>query len=308
VDPRSLEIIKPYLRGQDLRRWSPKWTGTWVIFARRGIDIEKYPAIKSHLEKYRPKLEPKPSSWTETEWTGRKAGSYQWFELQDPVDYWEIFESKKILYPDITWRQNFCYDDSKAFPNNTTYVIPAEDNWIIGVLNSPISWWFAWREGQHAKDEAIRYFNTFVETFPIPIPSEEQRAECDALVGKLVELANTWQSAESSILDWLKVQHEITDPSTKLQDSVALDSDAFVAEVRKARGKKNPLTAAGLRCLREEYDRTIEPARLQSAEAMQLEPRLHDLVNAAYGLTTEEIRLMWDTAPPRMPIPRPPKV
>ena len=259
LDPGSLEIIKPYLQGQDLRRWSPKWTGTWVIFARKGIDIEKYPAIKRHLEKYRAALEPKPSDWKETEWNGRKAGSYQWFELQDPVDYWEIFESKKILYPDITWRQNFCYDENKAFPNNTTYVIPAEDDWIIGVLNSPISWWFAWREGQHAKDEAIRFFNTFVETFPIPSPSEKQRAECHALVGKLIELSNTWQGTESSIADWLRIQHEITNPSTKLQDPLALDSDAFVAEVRKSRGNRNPLTAAALRGLREEYARTVEP-------------------------------------------------
>ncbi len=57
-----------------------------------------------------------------------------------------------------------------------------------------------------------------------------------------------------------------------------------------------------------EYARTIEPARSLAAEAMQLEYRLHDLVNAAYRLTPEEIRLMWDTAPPRMPIPRPASV
>ncbi len=57
--------------------------------------------------------------------------------------------------------------------------------------------------------------------------------------------------------------------------------------------------------MREEYARTIEPARLLAAEALQLEYKLHDLVNAAYGLTSDEVRLMWDTAPPRMPIPRP---
>ncbi|HKM54586.1 MAG TPA: hypothetical protein VJY33_14340 [Isosphaeraceae bacterium] len=62
---------------------------------------------------------------------------------------------------------------------------------------------------------------------------------------------------------------------------------------------------AALRGLRDEYTRTIEPARLLAAEALQLECRLHDLVNAAYGLTPDEVRLMWDTAPPRMPIPRP---
>jgi hypothetical protein len=60
--------------------------------------------------------------------------------------------------------------------------------------------------------------------------------------------------------------------------------------------------------LRDEYAATIEPARLLAEEALQREYRLHDLVNEAYGLTPEEVRLMWDTAPPRMPIPRPASV
>jgi len=92
--------------------------------------------------------------------------------------------------------------------------------------------------------------------------------------------------------DWLKVQHGIADPNNKLKDSVSLDSDAFVTEVQKARSNKNSLTAAGLRSLRNEYTRTIDPARLLVAEALQLEYRLHDLVNAAYHLTPEEVHLM----------------
>ena len=57
--------------------------------------------------------------------------------------------------------------------------------------------------------------------------------------------------------------------------------------------------------MRDEYNRTIEPARALAAETLQLERSLSDLVNQAYGLTPEEINLMWKTAPPRMPIPPP---
>ena len=66
-----------------------------------------------------------------------------------------------------------------------------------------------------------------------------------------------------------------------------------------------PLTAAGLQALRTEYTRTIEPARTLATEAQQLERRLSDLVNQAYGLTPAENALMWETAPPRMPIAPP---
>ena len=78
----------------------------------------------------------------------------------------------------------------------------------------------------------------------------------------------------------------------------------WLAEVKKAHGKKNPLTIPGLKALREEYTRTLEPMRLLVGQALQLEQQISDLVNAAYGLTPEEIDLMWKTAPPRMPVGR----
>jgi hypothetical protein len=107
------------------------------------------------------------------------------------------------------------------------------------------------------------------------------------------------------LLDWLRVEYAIEKPGNKLQTVTELDSDTWVGEVKRIRGKKLPLTAAGVQGLRDEYTRTIEPARVLAAETLKLECALSDLVNQAYGLTPEEIELMWKTAPPRMPIPPP---
>jgi hypothetical protein len=57
--------------------------------------------------------------------------------------------------------------------------------------------------------------------------------------------------------------------------------------------------------LREEYTRTIAPARALATETMKLERTLSDIVNQAYALTPAEIALMWQTAPPRMPMSPP---
>jgi hypothetical protein len=84
-----------------------------------------------------------------------------------------------------------------------------------------------------------------------------------------------------------------------------LDCEGFVAEVRKVRGKKKPLSAAALANLREEYARSIDPARALAAESLTLENEISNLVNEAYGLTPEEVALMWQTTPPRMPIAPP---
>jgi hypothetical protein len=304
-DPRSATLIKPYLRGQDIKRWTSEWVGLWMIFTRRGIDIDAYPAIKRHLSQYRDRLEPKPKGWSGGEWNGRKPGTYQWFETQDPVEYWSLFESPKLVYQDITWRANFCLDKDGTFSNNTVYFLPTADLWILAVLNSPIGWWFAWREAQHGKDEALRYFNTFLEGFPIPKPSDDQRESGETYVNRLITLTKAQQATVRDVLDWLRVEHEILEPSTKLRIPTSLDSEAFVAEVKKVRGKKIPLTLAALRSLREEHERIIVPAQAIAREAQELERAVSDLVNEAYGLTPHEDRLMWDTAPPRMPIAAP---
>ena len=80
-DSSSSEIIKPFLGGKDLKRWHVQPRDLWLIFTRRGIDIKKYPAIKTFLESFRERLEPKPKDWPKgAKWPGRKAGPYQWYK------------------------------------------------------------------------------------------------------------------------------------------------------------------------------------------------------------------------------------
>ena len=67
------------------------------------------------------------------------------------------------------------------------------------------------------------------------------------------------------MLDWLRVEYGIEKPSNKLLALTDLDSNTWVSEVKRIRGKKQPLTAAGLHALRDEYTRTIEPARALAA-------------------------------------------
>ena len=62
-DPRSDELLKPVLRGRDIRRYKADWAGYWLIDTHNGyegvpaIDVDEYPAIKEHLESYYPRLE-----------------------------------------------------------------------------------------------------------------------------------------------------------------------------------------------------------------------------------------------------------
>ena len=124
-------------------------------------------------------------------------------------------------------------------------------------------------------------------------------------VRRLIGIEFRQQQTQRTLLDWSRVEYAIEKPSNKLLVATELDSDTWVGEVKRIRGKKQPLTAAGVHALRNEYTRTIEPARALAAETLKLERTLSDLVNQAYALTPAEIQLMWKTAPPRMPVPWP---
>ena len=118
---------------------------------------------------------------------------------------------------------------------------------------------------------------------------------------RLIELTKIIGASASSILDWLHHEFGLEKAGNVLSKPQNLHADAFAAAVRKALPRSRKLSAADIQRLKEEHRQTVEPARIAAAEAQALERRLSDLVNTAYGLTPEEVRLMWTTAPPRMP-------
>ena len=141
-----------------------------------------------------------------------------------------------------------------------------------------------------------------VEKLPIAPPTDEARAEAEEAVGRLVAFTRAEQESRRAALDWLRVEYDVQKPGQKLSDFAALTGDEFVEEVRKRRPKgAGRLSPAGLKELRSGYADLATPVREARTEAAKLERRLSDLVNEAYGLTPEEVDLLWSTAPPRMP-------
>jgi type I site-specific restriction endonuclease len=155
------------------------------------------------------------------------------------------------------------------------------------------------------KDEALSPVGFRMKDLPIAEPTKAIREAAEKVVRRLIDITAHQQQTQHTLLDWLRMEYAIEKPGNKLRAVFELDSDTLVSEVKNIRGKNLPLTATGVQALREEYTRTIEPARSLASETLDLERTLSDLVNQAYGLTPEEINLMWKTAPPRMPIPPP---
>jgi hypothetical protein len=205
------------------------------------------------------------------------------------------------MYQEIQFHPCYMLDRERMLANNKVFFIPNGDLYLLGVMNSPLMWWHNWRYLPHMKDEALTPVGFLMEDLPVARPTQEIRESAEGAVQSLLDIAGKQQTGRRDVLDWLRVEYAVNKPSQKLQDVSALAPDALVDEVKKVRGKKNPLTVAGLKALREEHGRSIVPLQTLAAEARTLERQVAELVNAAYGLTPEEVALMWKTAPPRMP-------
>ena len=291
ADPKSAEIIKPYLRGQDIKRWSPEWQNLWMIFAHQNFEIECYPAILDYLSNYRQKLE-------------ARAGKQLWWQLQASPSFYELFEKPKLIYQEIQFHSAFCYDDCNYYTNNKCFIFSEPNLYILAVLNSPLIWWHNWRYLPHMKDEALSPVGVLMETFPIAPLTDQMREEVESIVTRLIEITKTNQTANNDVLTWLQIQYKVKKISRKLENFADLNFEELIEEVIKQLPKSkssDPLGVKGLKSIREAYNEYVPDIKTRKQEALNLEKRLSDLVNQAYQLTPEEIELMWKTAPPRMP-------
>ncbi len=137
-DPKSAEIIRPILRGRDIKRYHYQFADLWLIatFPSMNYDIEQYPAIKEHLLSF---------GYDRLKQTGergsRKKTNNEWFETQDSINYWEDFFRPKIVWGEISDNANFVLDESgKYFINNKCYLLSGSKlEYLVCFLNSPLS-------------------------------------------------------------------------------------------------------------------------------------------------------------------------
>ena len=117
-DPKSEEIIRPILRGRDIKRYGYEWNDKYVIIARLESDIpNKYPAICKHLEQFKGKGKLGDNSTTKV----FKRPWWAW--MQEPVSYWEDFYRQKIVYPETTQGAYFALDKNNIMLDKTCFMI-----------------------------------------------------------------------------------------------------------------------------------------------------------------------------------------
>ncbi|MHB0935920.1 MAG: Eco57I restriction-modification methylase domain-containing protein [Armatimonadota bacterium] len=300
ADPECEPLLKKMLRGEDLRPWYQEDEGRWLIFTRRGIDIEAYPAIKQHLNQFRERLEPKPGNWNDKmPWGGRKEGNYKWYEIQDTVEYYEAFDHPKIFWPDFARYPRFSWDETGAYTNNTGFFLVAPDTYTLAILQSQVTWHLigtiCLTRGDRAGTRFYRLFTQQLSLLPIPTAPPADREAIGGLALAITERARERYALHE------RVRHRLTSdlgtlhpqPSAlnqKLTAWWALDFPTLRAEVKKVFKRDIPLNE------RDEWEswhaaQRAAHARL-TADIVCLETDLNARVYALFALTAEEIGII----------------
>jgi len=213
-DPRSAEIIRPILRGRDIRRYGYDWAGLWMIctFPSRQYDIDDYPAVKQHLLTFgKQRLEQTGKKYIIDGATvsARKKTSNKWFETQDAISYWDDFSQPKIAFAE-TMRVHrtggadrfprFSYVDEGFFHDKTSFIATGPDlMYVLAVMNSSVMNYYIHKNIAVLDTGGFLMQKIYVDMLPIPKASVALHDQIQALAEQVIELRR--KNKDTSILE-----------------------------------------------------------------------------------------------------------
>lgn len=199
-EPKSAEVIKPYLVGRDLGRYRKPAFKRYLILFRRGDtknwfgtlnEDEAWNKIKSTY--------PAIANWLlPFEDAARKRGDKgeYWWELR-ACEYYDRFEEDKIIYPDIAPHPEFQLARGASYCGNTCYFIPSGDLYLLGILNSKVFAYYYASVSTLMRGGYFRFFSQYVEAAPIPEADPEVKHQLAELVTHRMGLATGTAEAKA---------------------------------------------------------------------------------------------------------------
>jgi len=199
-DPKSAEIIKPLLRGRDIKRYHADFANLWLIFipwhfplhdknlsgASKEAEKEfqkQYPFIYKHLLKYKEKLEKRNQAET-----GKR---YEWYALQRCANtYNQEFEKEKIIFREMVQESSFAYDNKEVFCLDTSRLITGQDlKFLLAILNSKL--FFSsikiFYAGGGLGSKGVRMKHTFFENFCVPKIDYKSKNNIENIIEEILQ-------------------------------------------------------------------------------------------------------------------------
>ena len=192
-DAKADAIIKPVLRGKDIKRYYCTQT-MWLIDSHNGvrnkinrIDINDYPSVKEHLDMFQSALVKR----------GDKGDTP--YNLRDCA-YWEDLSKPKIVWGELSDRAKFVL--SECYLLNTGFFMVGERlPYILGLLNSKLVAWYFSFIGTKSGMGTTRWLKYTIEQLPLVVPNQDQDDEISSRVNAILAAKKSDPSADTSALE-----------------------------------------------------------------------------------------------------------
>ena len=206
-DPKSAKIIKPILRGKDIKRYHAQQSGFYILATGYDLDIlHQYPTIFSYLEDIGKRID---SGIIKTKGKGlfeRDDQGENWWNLRYCAYYAE-FDKEKIIWQEMAKKGTFLIDRNKFYLLDTTRILTGDHlTYLTGILNSRF-FLFAFKNyyaGGHLGSKGVRFKSEFMKNFPVPpITNANQHiaTQIEELVEKIINAKHTDPDANTSDLE-----------------------------------------------------------------------------------------------------------
>lgn len=210
-DRKSAELIMPWIRGKDIKRWTHEFHDIYVIIVRHGFhgELKKYPAILRYLSRFENKL--RERGQCKTSRSGNSEGQHHWLELDNnpSESYIAVFKEPKIVFNETSKSLHAYLDTEGNAINKTGFIILTPDAlFVLAVLNStPMDWLYrstfpAW--GDPWNSGRVQFRGNLMAQVPIPPTSPADKALLTNLAKRAAERA-----AKDDIAEITKVEREI---------------------------------------------------------------------------------------------------
>jgi len=204
-DPKCEEIIKPILRGRDIKRHSYKWEKLFLINTHNGIksknippvEINDYLTVKRYLNQYYDNLEKRQDQGVTP------------YNLRDCA-YLDSFEKEKLIFSNMTTVPSFAYDDSGFLANQKCYIITGVHlKYLFAIFNSKFFHSCFWNYFPSLGKDGRELGKVFFVELKIPIPNKRLENKFEKKVDEILQRKKDNKSTEILELEIDEMVYEL---------------------------------------------------------------------------------------------------
>jgi hypothetical protein len=191
-NPRNAEIIKPVLKGAEIKRFFVKGFSNYIILTKTGVNISNYNEVYEYLLKNKEALEKVYEA---------KKGMKKWYELRN-CSYYDSFQENKLIWTRLSNINSFAITTKNEYSiDSTSFAVGKNLKYYSAILNSKVVFFYFKLGSVIWGKDGIKWFGDFFNNIPIPIASEIQKTEIKKIIDEILEAKEKNPEGDTTTLE-----------------------------------------------------------------------------------------------------------